>query len=271
MSLAEILKGPAVHYEKSSSSKTSVDQHRLQRQRFQLDAKIPVIKSQEGHNFIATLEYSHDRRLHDLNNSKPTQDTSNIALGGIYLFKNPKFSPFLWISRFQDPIKPQERWMYIQYFAGINIDDFLPYEILGIKSKTNIAYRIRLHPTHTNYLFYLAEDIFWQSWRLLLSSSGVKVEWYGKNYDWSAYGGIVGESRDFQGKWQQEEVWLIGSVINAYLGTRTRIHKILFLSFDLGMQSENMRFLGKDNGNRFSYDSKFSPWFRMGIETWISP
>ena len=140
----------------------------------------------------------------------------------------------------------------------------------GSHGKTTFAYRIRQYPTHKAYLIYAGEEIFLgPEWEFLLSTTGVRVDWHRLDNAWRLYLAYEGEGRDYVGTWSDQRVWMIGKDITAFAGLRAHIKGAFYLSTELGMQRESMGYANSQSQEVLKYETKFSPWAKLAIETWI--
>ena len=194
-----------------------------------------------------------------------------LSLGALYMYKidGERLVPFLWYARFQDPTRSGTLNGMDQYIGGLFGTSLLPYP-RSMRGKTAIAYRVRQYPTHKHYLLYVGEEIsVGPEWEILLSTSGFRVDWHRLDNEWRLYLGYEGEGRDYLGEWDQQRVWMIGRAITGYTGVRMRLSGIVYGSLEIGMQMESMQFTNRQSEDLLKYDTKYSPWAKLALETWL--
>ncbi len=156
-----------------------------------------------------------------------------------------------------------------QIIFGFLSENTVPW-LSTFPHKTTIGYRIRQYPTHRHYLLYVGEDLaISPNWDLLASTSGGRIDWHTLDNQWRWYAGYEGEGRDYFSTWQNEEIWKIGGAITAYTGIRYKLSTPFFVSFTTGYQREYLDFKDSSNTNAHSYETRFNPWVKVGLETWV--
>ncbi|HYX37700.1 MAG TPA: hypothetical protein VE954_31755 [Oligoflexus sp.] len=267
---ADQIKGPVVQMEQAEGQ-VDEDDHAADRRRMRAYGLFPLLDAESGHNLIVSLDAMEERRHHRLPGHGVTERDFILSLGGLYMYKvnQEKFVPFLWLARYQDPAQPQRFSRMDQLIFGAYGQSLLPYAD-SWRGKTTIAYRIRQYPMLKHFLFYLGEEIFiGPNWEVLLSTSGVRLDWHRSDNTLRFYAGFEGEGRDYAGSWSGQTVWKIGRAVTGYVGARVRVAGPLYVSTEFGLQQERMQYTNAKAEDLLKYETRFNPWAKISIETWL--
>lgn len=274
LAIAEQIRGPAVQTEAASAKPSGSQFRAVSRVRTRGYGVIPVHSPETGGNLLVTVDLLREvRTFYNLNDSgKVVSDNSLLSWGALYIFKTPSelFVPIIWPSRQQatdsgSGLGPMDQIIFGFYSRakGLLFDD--------INGRLTVAYRIRRYPTHRHYLLYLSQELYiGDLWELTASTYGVRLDWHTHDYNWRLYGGYEGDNRDYPGNWQNQPVWLSGTVITGYAGIRHHIAGLFYWSAEIGLQREALQYTNASNINLLKYQTLYTPWVKVAVETFIT-
>jgi len=268
---AEQARGPTLQVEYADRAPSHTDYRSVQRTRGRVYGLLPVMTAPEGNNLYLALDFMREVRRHRAADGHATSDDLVASEGLLYMYKwrGESFVPLLWVTTFQAPGVKRESNRLDQFVFGFTSRHRLPLWP-QYRARTTVGYRLRWYPSHKNYLLYVGEEIFSDTfWQLLVSTAGGRLDFFTPDQDLWAYLGYEGDARDYFGRWYGDEVWRIGAAITGYGGIRKRLAGILYGAFDVGFQSEKIRHNTPDNELRLSYQTHYTPWVRVAIETWV--
>ncbi|MEN9836287.1 MAG: hypothetical protein RL011_2480 [Pseudomonadota bacterium] len=268
---AEQARGPTLQVEYADSEPSHSEYRSVQRTRGRLYGLLPLKTSAEGSNLYLSLDVMRELRRHRATDGRPTTNNLFASEGLLYMYKWPgeSFVPLLWLTTFQAPGLKNTSNRMDQLVFGFTSRHKMPL-FPQYRGRTTVGYRLRWYPSHKNYLLYVGEEIFSDTfWQILISTAGGRLDFFTPDQDLWGYIGYEGDARDYFGRWYGEEVWKIGSAVTGYLGFRKRIAGILYGALDVGFQSEKIRHNTPDNELRLSYQTHYTPWVRAAIETWV--
>ncbi len=268
---AEQARGPTLQLEQADSEPSHSNYRSVRRTRGRLYGLLPLLSAAEGSNLYLTFDVMREVRRHKGSDGNSVTNDLVASEGLLYTFKDLPESlvPLLWLTTYQAPGLKSSNNRMDQFMFGFMSRHKLPL-LSQYRARTTIAYRLRWYPSHKNYLLYVSEEIFSDTfWQLLISTAGGRLDFFTPDQDLWAYLGYEGEARDYFGRWYGDEVWKIGSAITGYIGFRKRIAGILYGAFDVGLQSEKLRHNTPENHLRLSYQTHYTPWVRAAVETWV--
>ena len=274
MAIAEQTRGPGVQAEAAMAKPSGSQFRAVSRVRSHGYGVIPVHSTETGGNLLLSLDLQREvRTFYDIDGGgRLVSDNSLLSWGVLYLFKTPNeiFVPIIWPSRLQATGPGAGLGPMDQIILGFYSRAKAPL-FDDINGRLTVAYRIRRYPTHRHYLLYLSQELYiGDLWELTASTYGVRLDWHTHDYNWRLYGGYEGDNRDYPGNWQNQPVWLIGTVITGYAGVRHHIDGLLYWSAEIGLQREALQYTNASNNNLLKYQTLYTPWVKVAVETFIT-